>query len=414
MAELPGPNIAPMVLRAREELLDLCTPEAALLWNVCLPNLREDSGLPRDAPSSGKYFCIKPVSSFSEPMQQHIIAIVGAIGGGLADIFRVVPGQTCSLLYNTTFWDQFYMSLVFELGSSLLKTYGQGCETDVRRDLLLPLLDRAANCVSLMMVKGLHDTAGEGTTSEGAAGGGDNFTYAYHSAFTLETATEGRPRQKGRKPSCDFAFSGWMDGEPLYFIPIEAKLLLSLENLSQLAHYMSTTVEGEYRMPNASIGILIDQNAVGLGFSVMSLEVESKTIPIPIVLMTPQLKWKKGTAIQKPVCIALCLLCLLQVKRLVQPSNIWKGELGDSMWARVVDVAMAVERESFVVRSKKTHESYDIFEEMQALRDKVEELTQKVNILEQCSIDESEDDVTPRRKIGRLDARPFPYLPDIY
>ena len=108
------------------------------------------------------------------PMKQHI-TLVGTIGDGFTEIFRTQPGQVC-ILHSNTFWESFYILLVFELGSNLLNPYEQGREADVRQDLLLLLLQRAANCVSMMLVKGLKEilpVTGAGVAMHAVPGGDD-------------------------------------------------------------------------------------------------------------------------------------------------------------------------------------------------------------------------------------------------
>ena len=80
---------------------------------------------------------------------------------------------------------------------------------------------------------------------------GHDAAAVYHSTLTLQARTEARSGRMGVKPCCDYSFEGWSGERPVYFIPIEAKVLIKEKHMSQLAHYMSTTVLGE---PKASPG----------------------------------------------------------------------------------------------------------------------------------------------------------------
>ena len=112
-------------------------------------------------------------------------------------------------------------------------------------------------------------------------------------------------------------------------------MLIKEKHMSQLAHYMATTVLVEYGKPKASVGVLIDKDSLCLAFSVTSVQVGQETIPLPVVLFSPQLKWRKGLAVQKPVVIALCLLCLYQETQLIQTPPVWKKAFGDDEWAKL-------------------------------------------------------------------------------
>ena len=317
------PMMVSEVSSAKQELLGLCRKEVASLWSICHPKL-DGAGDPfTRAPSSSgssQTFWVKLLSDVNEELRDHLVALVGTIGQGLAKLFPMPTSQTC-VLHNESFWNTFYLELVCLLGVSLKEAYGPGDEAELCADLLKPLLDKPANCVSMMFVDEKADVA----RPAGEDGDEGHDTAAvYHSTLTLQARTEARKGQRGMKPCCDFSFEGWSGERPLYFIPIEAKVLIKEKHMSQLAHYMTTTVLVKYGKPKANIGVLIDKDSLCLAFSVTSVQVGQETIPLPVVLFSPQLKWRKGLAVQKPVVIALCLLCLYQETELIQTPPVWK------------------------------------------------------------------------------------------
>jgi hypothetical protein len=96
------------------------------------------------------------------------------------------------------------MTLVLQLGGNLLKTYENRSEAEVKQDLLSPFLQKAAHCVSMMIVKDFGEEFGDDPSTV------DNKDLCeYHSAFTMETVTEAHKGHKGRKPAVNYTFSGW-------------------------------------------------------------------------------------------------------------------------------------------------------------------------------------------------------------
>ena len=339
LASSPAPvPLAEMVSQAIAELVATCTKHDS--WSLSCPNK-----VLQTAPSSGQDFYVKPVGLLNEPLKRHVATTISEIGKGFKDVGKTKPGQA-SVLYNDTFWDQFFMSILFQIGGKLYNTYEQGREVGLRRELLTPLLEKAAHCAASLTRSGLYVEAADDVIT-------------YHSAFTLETRTEARQSRRGRKPQCDYAFSGWLHEEALYFIPIEATVRATEVHVAQLAHYMSTTPLGDYRRPYASVGLLIDQYAVRLAFSVMSFDSGGKILPLPLILITPQLEWRVESTAQKHVCVLLALLGVFHVERSIQDPDLWCEGLGRDVWGLAEAVAKGVDSENFSLTPHRRTEPYN-------------------------------------------------------
>ena len=173
-------------------------------------------------------------------------------------------------------------------------------------------------------------------------------------------------------------------------------------HVAQLAHYMSTTPLGEYRRPYASVGLLIDQCAVRLAFSVMSFDSDGKTLPLPIILTTPQLEWRVGSTAQKHVGGLLALLGLFHVERSIQNPDLWGEGLGREVWGWAEAVAKGVDRENFSLTPHRRTEPYNIQEKMEVLMKKVDTLSDKFtefqHAVESASAPTREENETNRKK----------------
>ena len=95
------------------------------------------------SPGSSQTFWVKLLSDVNEELRDHLVALVGTVGQGLAKLFPTPTSQSC-VLHNESFWNTFYLELVCLLGVSLK---GPGDEAELCADLLKPVLDKAANCV---------------------------------------------------------------------------------------------------------------------------------------------------------------------------------------------------------------------------------------------------------------------------
>ena len=349
-------KFAPMVARTRDQLADLCTPESAHNWTLCYAEKQNGP------PSKSKSFAKVVVGELEDPpLRDNVKHIIREVGQALEDIFCSGSPTTPSVVHNVAFWDQFYHSVVFAMGASLSKRYKHENEEQVRHDLLSPLLERAANSASLMYAAEINRDYESGL---GIA--------EYICTFSLETTTEARQGQRGRKPSVDYAITGFVHGEPLYFIPIEAKSKMCIGHMVQLSHYMSTTSNSRYRTAYASVGVLIDQTDVVFAFSMLTVRHETGDIPAPIVLLSPRKKWRNGCIVEKPMCIALCLLHLFKVKRTVLNEEVWRVGLGDDAWSTIVQQASEVYQHTF-----EQTESFDVYGVVKRLEERVSVLEEE-------------------------------------
>ena len=91
---------------------------------------------------------------------------------------------------------------------------------------------------------------------------------------------------------------------------------LSAADIAQLGQYMSTLVNQQHVKSHSTVGMLLDRDSVRFAFSALCLPDHGKT-PLSIVVVTPSLKWRTGTAVQRGVCIAMCLLQKLSMNRMV-------------------------------------------------------------------------------------------------
>ena len=147
-ASSPAPiPLTEMVSQAIAELVATCTKQDS--WSLSCPNKLLQTAL-----SSGKDFYVKPVGLLNEPLKHYVATTISEIGNGFKDMGKTKPGQA-SVLYNDTFWDQFFMSILFQIGGKLYNTYEQGQEVDLRRELLTPLLEKAAHCAASLTRSGL-------------------------------------------------------------------------------------------------------------------------------------------------------------------------------------------------------------------------------------------------------------------
>ena len=58
------------------------------------------------------------------------------------------------------------------------------------------------------------------------------------------------------------------------------------------------------------MGLAVDESFVRFAFSMFSFHMKGKDVPLPLVLISPSLLWRIGTAIQRSTCIAMCMLQL--------------------------------------------------------------------------------------------------------
>ena len=274
------------------------------------------------------------------------------------------------MLHNGSFWAWFVHRLVYDLASGLVHTDQKKSEVEICHDLLTPLLSWAAHYAHITLSPETVNSEGEPSTFE------------YASAFELEPKTEWRPNTRGRNPQVDFALVGCVDGEPIYEIAVEAKATLSIKDMSQLAQYMATLVNGIHTKPKTTVGLLLDQNTVRFAFSALCLP--ATNTPLSIVLVSPPLKWRSGTAVDRGVCIALCMLQKLTVKRVSVDEVKWKQVFGEELWGEIERVANEIEEEGFNRDHSATSSTvpYDVLQEIQLLRNEVTTLRREFSVLQ--------------------------------
>ena len=239
--------------------------------------------------------------------------MIDHIKQGFLDIFSNGKG----VLHNTAFWSQYFQYLVFELSAGLVVHSGPPRnEAEARHELLTPLLNRAAHCSSIM--KALGDFKGS--------------EVEYSSEFNFEMKTDSE---------VDHLLSGYVGNEAVYRIPAESKVKMEPADMSQLSQYMSTMTNGKYISSNVTQGILLDETLVQFAFSALCLDKEGKCIPLPIVLLSPPLKWRERTALDCGVCIGICLLHSLQMKR-KSVCHQWQKSFGHPTWDDIIQFATMV------------------------------------------------------------------------
>ena len=274
------------------------------------------------------------------------------------------------MLHNSSFWAWFVQRLLYDLTSGLVHTNRKKSEVEIRHDLLTPLLSWASHYAHITLRP-------ETVNSEG-----ETSTFEYSSAFELEPQTEWRPNTRGRNPQVDFALVGCVDGKPIYEIAVEAKAKLSIKDMSQLAQYMATLVNGIHTKPKTTVGLLLDQDTVQFAFSALCLP--ATYTPLSIVLVSPPLRWRSGTAVDRGVCIALCLLQKLTVKRVSVDEVKWKQVFGEELWGEVERVAKEIEEEGFLMQQAAASSTvpYDLLEDIEMLRNEVIMLRREVSKLQ--------------------------------
>ena len=152
----------------------------------------------------------------------------------------------------------------------------------------------------------------------------------------------------------DYAISGHIGEHPLYQVAAEDKVKLVPSDIAQLAQCMSTLVNGEHLRERSAVGILLDKDSLHFAFD------EGKT-PLPIVVISPSLKWRDGTAVQRGACISLCVLQNLAMNHVVVDEVLWENAIGRLLWE---EMKIAVEI-GFVMESSATNEPYDVMQELE-------------------------------------------------
>jgi hypothetical protein len=351
LSEVPADPVSPLVAVAKDTLSAMCTGENTMLWHVCTP-----SSSSVDEPPSRKSFEIQQLGELDVGKRSLLLPVVDTIGKALKSIFSPPTPNGRGMIHNSSFWAKFFRSLLIDLSGGLmvLPEYVRN-EAEVRKYLLTPLLENVAHCISMMLLpEAIKKTA----------------YMEYFTVFSLEAHSEVRRGKKGQKPRVDYSLTAFVGEEPLYVIPVEGKLKLGPKDMAQLSHYLSTMAMDK----RAGIGMIIDDSSLHFAFSVLSMSSEDMgEMPLPVVLVTPSLSWRSGTAINRSTCVAMCLVQLFEAKRTSVDINTWKHTFGDQ-WIQVEKMARAVAKDKFTPDPRHPKVTYDIFNEIETLKAKVKAL----------------------------------------
>ena len=370
--------IPEMASNAKKELLDMCSEPNKRLWHVCYP-----SSSSVDKPPSAKSFEVLHIGGLDESIQDILLPVIGSIGEGLASVFSPSSGHRQRTLHNSSFWTTFIRNLIMDVSGGLMVRDSSRNVAEVRHLLLTPLLRSVAHCMAMMRSPETYDKD----------------SLEYFSAFSLEENAERRTNRRGRKPQVDYALTAHTDGgEPLYVIPVEGKIKISDKDVSQLSQYLSTMGNGVYSSTKASVGLAVDESFVRFAFSIFSLQMKGKDVPLPIVLVSPSLVWRMGTAMQQSTCIAMCMCQLFNMTRIPIDSDAWKKAFGE-VWKDVEQMTLHLAEDNFKIRSRQLNVPYDMLTEMQKLKDEVKAL--KSQLLSHMS-----STATPGAKRGRVSSPP--------
>ena len=282
-----------------------------------------------------------------------------------------------SYLHNTSFWTTFFNSLFFELSGGLMVRQGRvQSEAEVKHELIVPLLRRIAHSMSMVYAP---DSLNGRSLCE--------------STLNVEFQTEKKAHKRGPKPRVDYALAGHIEDKLLYRIFVEIKKKMKKKDMAQLAQYMSHGGKGELIGSNATVGFLIDESYLRLAFSTIS----SNKIPLPIVIFSPPLEWRKGMVVNRGVCVVMCLLQQYQMKREELTADNLLKYFGNDKWKCIKDTADDIASEEQIT-SDEHRGLYDYFKE---LRDKVIALESQVADLTKHNNSESLLAEAPLRKRRR-------------
>ena len=129
--------------------------------------------------------------------------------------------------------------------------------------------------------------------------------------YSVEEIIEFNPSQPGRKPSVDYVLRGDMNGDVLFYTPVEAKKEISIEDLNQLSLYMAKVGTAKEIVEKCLLGYLIDRKHVQFAISPLTYECK----PLPILFISNPIVWCDN-GIVEGTCMALSLMQLFDMKRL--------------------------------------------------------------------------------------------------
>ena len=124
----------------------------------------------------------------------------------------------------------------------------------------------------------------------------------------------------------------------------------------QPVQYM-TMVNGHYIhvRATATIGLLLDHMAVRFAFSVLCSS-DGKATSLPVIFVSPPVKWRTGVLLSRAVCIAMCVLQSLKLQRLPV------GQEWADTWNTITEVTLRLKRENFIVSKSRDGILYDFLQ----------------------------------------------------
>ena len=223
----------------------------------------------------------------------------------------------------------------------------------MKHELIAPFLKRIAHAVSAVVAPSGWE-------------GGSEFT----SLLNVESKTEERRHTRGAKPRVDYTLCGHVGGEAVYHVPVEVKKNMTVKDMPQLAQYMATLGRsGKYTEENVCIGFLIDEFDVRVVFAPLSLP---DGRPLPIVFFGHLTRWRESTVINRGVCVALCFLQKLNMKRIViSPASI-EEMFGEK--SRAITAAAETIANDEAVAGIQVGVLYDYTKEVESLKQEVRDL----------------------------------------
>ena len=237
------------------------------LWYVSYPPPRpDDSDEPRSPPSD-KNYTVTQLSEVKPDFRACLLPVLEKVQDGLSALFS---GKSKPVIYNKSFWMRYFQTLVFELSAGLVVTDHDRSETEIRQQLITPVLSWAAHYAHLTPLSPSEQVDQE-----------------YFSRLDFELITESRQGVKGRKPHVDYVLSGHLGDTTLYQVAAEAKVKLCCRDMAQLSQYMASLAASGDLNKKCTVGLLMDKESVCFLFNMLSLD---NMLPLPLTLVSPAVK----------------------------------------------------------------------------------------------------------------------------
>lgn len=181
-------------------------------------------------------------------------------------------------------------------------------ESELIYELILPLLKRVAHSVQSLELGEVGDIK-------------------YSSDILYEFTIKDRGSRPGRRSQVDFLMSARPPEDSVFRIAVEAKSEIYQKHMSQLAQHQCSLQSTETMKQKMSIGLLLGQNKVQISFSPWGCD----KIPLPVVIVSPPLSWRKGLIIDRATCINLCLVQTLFTPRVTVDRSDVEKVFGENM-----------------------------------------------------------------------------------